>query len=61
MCTLCPDQITELGIEQELGEGYADLSFIASGDGLRGCVLEFRKAADVAPGRDGERYALQLA
>ena len=60
LCTLCPGQITELGIEQELGEGYADLSFIAAGDGLRGCVLEFKKAADVAPGRDGERYALRV-
>lgn len=60
MCTLCPDQFTELSIEQEPGEGYADLSFIASGDGLCGCVLEFRKAADIALGRDGERYALRV-
>ena len=59
LCTLCPDQITELGIEQELGEGHADLSFISAAGEQVGCVLEFKKAADVSPGGEGYQQRLQ--
>ena len=56
LCALCPGQITEPG------EGYADLSFIAAGDGLRGRVLEAclkaaREGLDQIAGRGSMRQA----
>ena len=49
----------ELVMERELGAGRADLSFI-SASGVSGCVLEFKKAADISPIRDAGGYELRL-
>ena len=44
-------RLRNLVMEQELGEGRADLSFIST-DGQSGCVLEFKKAAVGVPETD---------